>query len=494
MADAPEQNPLHPPTEPHAVPAVVTADEGTRERDPGTRTLARVLGVAAILLLGVVFVMQQFGGPGAPASTVATDPNAIAAPSDQFVILSKLTVKLGAEFRKMGPKYGTALMTNVDEGARTPEDELRAAVVAAEVVGVAETRPRFQEIADAHPKLAQDAGDLAAALAAPPDEATMKRLRQRHGWFARLAAVRSLPDSDPARQAIVGGGAGLMALLVVAMVIGGLAMLAGFVLFIIGAVLLGSGRLRRRLDAPAPGGSLGIEIVVAFIAGFIALKGLSSLVAAWLKPDENMLTLLTLGAQWLLLLLLLYPRLRYPRTRSLARLGWHRGEGVLKEIGCGIVGYLAMLPIFAACVLVTFVIILLRGAIYQASGRGEPPVPENPIFEVIARGSGSWLIVLIFALATVWAPVMEETVFRGGLYRFLRGFGGVLVAAIASAAAFGFMHSYEWYLLMPVIGLGFSFALMREWRGSLIGPVTAHALHNGTVLILVITMLTMLGE
>ena len=44
---------------------------------------------------------------------------------------------------------------------------------------------------------------------------------------------------------------------------------------------------------------------------------------------------------------------------------------------------------------------------------------------------------------------------------------------------------------IPVLLLAsvFIFALMREWRGSLIAPMTAHALHNGTLLTLLLLVL-----
>jgi membrane protease YdiL (CAAX protease family) len=49
-------------------------------------------------------------------------------------------------------------------------------------------------------------------------------------------------------------------------------------------------------------------------------------------------------------------------------------------------------------------------------------------------------------------------------------------------------------MLGPVIALGFNFSLMREWRGSLIGPIAAHCLHNATVLLMVITLFSLLKD
>jgi membrane protease YdiL (CAAX protease family) len=56
------------------------------------------------------------------------------------------------------------------------------------------------------------------------------------------------------------------------------------------------------------------------------------------------------------------------------------------------------------------------------------------------------------------------------------------------------MHGYEFVLLGPVISLGFVFAMMREWRQSIIPSITAHMLHNGTVMLMAICMLRLIAE
>jgi membrane protease YdiL (CAAX protease family) len=68
-----------------------------------------------------------------------------------------------------------------------------------------------------------------------------------------------------------------------------------------------------------------------------------------------------------------------------------------------------------------------------------------------------------------------------------------VLAAIITAAAFGVMHGYHFIMLTPVISLGVMFALMREWRGSLIGPIFAHMLHNGTLVALLIVIFSIIG-
>jgi len=90
--------------------------------------------------------------------------------------------------------------------------------------------------------------------------------------------------------------------------------------------------------------------------------------------------------------------------------------------------------------------------------------------------------------------VVEESIFRGALFRHLRSRMGMIAAAIASAVVFGGMHGYEWMMLSPVIALGLIFAMMRDRRGSLIGPVVMHALHNGVLMACMLVLFKLSGE
>jgi membrane protease YdiL (CAAX protease family) len=44
-----------------------------------------------------------------------------------------------------------------------------------------------------------------------------------------------------------------------------------------------------------------------------------------------------------------------------------------------------------------------------------------------------------------------------------------------------------------VIGLGFGFALVREWRGSLIPSMTAHCIHNAVTITAVLLVSQLIG-
>jgi membrane protease YdiL (CAAX protease family) len=166
----------------------------------------------------------------------------------------------------------------------------------------------------------------------------------------------------------------------------------------------------------------------------------------------------------------------------------------MTEIGCGIVGYLACVPLLAAGVMVSLILVLVDKLLRAAIGVPEAPPPSNKIIEIVAGQQGTWMLVVLFLLATAWAPIAEESIFRGALYGHLRRRWHWFPAAVLSALGFGLMHHYPIVLMGGVTALGFGFALLREWRGSLIACATAHAIHNGTVLVLLLTVMRMLGD
>ena len=96
------------------------------------------------------------------------------------------------------------------------------------------------------------------------------------------------------------------------------------------------------------------------------------------------------------------------------------------------------------------------------------------------------------ATITRWLPG-AGIVFRGALYRALNYKLPWYAAVLISAAAFGLVHPYSPEGLAQVALSGVIFALLREWRGSLIACITAHALHNGTISVLEIASINIIN-
>jgi len=101
-------------------------------------------------------------------------------------------------------------------------------------------------------------------------------------------------------------------------------------------------------------------------------------------------------------------------------------------------------------------------------------------------------LALATATVVLVAPLAEELLFRGLLYRLARRSWGPWPAAVVSALAFGLVHGEPWYLF-GLVGLGMWLAFLYESTGSLLMPVVAHATHNGISLLLMVKDRATLG-
>ncbi len=88
----------------------------------------------------------------------------------------------------------------------------------------------------------------------------------------------------------------------------------------------------------------------------------------------------------------------------------------------------------------------------------------------------------LFALGAVAAPIVEEFLFRGIVYRLLRDRLPVLGAVVVSAVAFALLH-----LIIPLIpallAMGIVLAALVQRYDSLYPAILVHALNNGVALI-----------
>jgi len=120
------------------------------------------------------------------------------------------------------------------------------------------------------------------------------------------------------------------------------------------------------------------------------------------------------------------------------------------------------------------------------SFRLHPPGPEWIAMyngHLPARAAG---IALAAAAVVVAAPLAEEMVFRGLIYRLGRRAWGPWPAAVVSSLVFGLVHGEPWYLF-GLLALGLLLAAVYELTGSLWSAVVVHAVHNAVALALLVT-------
>jgi len=123
--------------------------------------------------------------------------------------------------------------------------------------------------------------------------------------------------------------------------------------------------------------------------------------------------------------------------------------------------------------------------------------PQRELMNLVTGASSAWKLLPFFLLATVVAPLFEETLFRGTLLpwlgqRFQQALGprwGWPLALALSALAFGAIHLEPAALpTISVLGLVLGLACLRT--GSLTASVVVHGIWNGSVLIFYRVLMT----
>jgi membrane protease YdiL (CAAX protease family) len=312
-------------------------------------------------------------------------------------------------------------------------------------------------------------------------------LRAQLGWSGRLALTPpDDPDTaaraaviDPARRlartfaAVLGGGL-LLA------VIGMVALMIWFAFFLTGLMgpTLPADTRRGRIYAEAFAVYMLVYFALGIAGAFVPVPASAVLLANCVA----MLLALAAGVGW--------PVLRRVPWRQVRQdVGLTLGRHPLLQPLIGLVGYVLVLPVFGLGLIVSIALISMerRLQVGEHPEQRFTPVeqPTHPIVEWLEHPDWG-LLLQVLLIACVLAPLVEETMFRGVLYRHLRDAtsrlgraGSFLVSATIVSFVFAVIHP-QGLLAVPVLmGLAFGLNLLREWRGSLVPSMMVHGVHNG---------------
>ena len=243
-------------------------------------------------------------------------------------------------------------------------------------------------------------------------------------------------------------------------------------------------------DAPVKATWRWWEALVAALLAWFA-GGLASLpLVALLKPDLSG----PIGGEGLFIgivtnavsmgLLIVWLRTAHPRWVEI--IGWPDRSGVVRELAIG--AGLGILVRLAAGIVGGGVVLVLK----DASNR-----PVNLPTQISTNLSG-WGLVGFAIFAVIAAPVLEEFVFRGLLFRSIADRHGFWLGAVVSAVAFGAFH-----LLTPGngldvlalgithVGTGFGLAWIYWKRQNLLASIAGHAIFNLIAVVAIIAGLEM---
>jgi membrane protease YdiL (CAAX protease family) len=107
--------------------------------------------------------------------------------------------------------------------------------------------------------------------------------------------------------------------------------------------------------------------------------------------------------------------------------------------------------------------------------------PSSPPIEQLLSTREAVAIFAIFGI--VFAPFLEELLFRGFLFRVLEQTAGVSVAIRVTAVLFALLHVPQlwgsWAGMLLIFSVGFILSTLRARTGSLIPTVIVHTAYNG---------------
>ncbi len=310
-----------------------------------------------------------------------------------------------------------------------------------------------------------------------PDNDDLQFLNDQLPWYSELVMVPDIGQRSAPRDQLL-QRAEWTAILSLLMILGiGAGFITGIVVLIIFLIQFFRGGLRSRVADDSMYGPVYIETFAIWFTLFIGM----SLVAA--NPLARGPAFVAL-AMLLPLAALIWPVLRGVQTGEMLEDIGLQLKNPLVEILAGIAAWFAMIPLVLLALLVSVVLMFIQSLLmspgeFDAAGVGHPIANEAFSGDVLP------VMIRLLLVASVLAPLTEEIMFRGVLYRHLRDssrhmarWGSVGFATITSSLLFAAIHPQGIVGIPVLTTLAIGFCLAREWRGSLIAPITMHALNN----------------
>ena len=340
------------------------------------------------------------------------------------------------------------------------------------------------ELTEQESKTQDTLNQLADGSPSPSDS---QSLQEELGWFGTLveadAQQRQVLNSAAGKKVLYAGS--IFLCIVVASIAGFIGLLVFIVRVINCKVHTGmvQGETRHGIYA---------EVFAIWLLLFFGLMlGAGVLGAAISKDNTTIAMLFSLVAFFASLSALSWARYRGNSWLQIRTdIGWTSGAGFFKELLFGIAGYAMMLPFLCIGIFLTLLLMLIQGTLAGGTGGdafGGTGGGAHPIVLEIANGDLQ-LRILLVVLAAIAAPIVEETMFRGVLYRQLRtsmkrfGFAlNVAISMLLTSFIFAAIHPQGWVAIPALMGIAVGMNMMREWRGSLIPSMVVHSMSNGIV-------------
>ena len=198
-----------------------------------------------------------------------------------------------------------------------------------------------------------------------------------------------------------------------------------------------------------------------------------------LKINGLSLNIIAISCLSLLIIWPLFFAVKIRELRDRLGLNFHSIGRTIKDFIIGVCSYwTAILPLLI--LLSLYSLVLVRYGVNVEQG-------AHPIVPIIASSKDSKTIWLIIILAVVVAPIIEEMMFRGAFYSWLRSRFSAATSIVVSAIIFAAIHPQGAIGIVPLGFIGIVLATIREMRGNITACIFTHACFNGGTLLLVLT-------
>lgn len=322
-------------------------------------------------------------------------------------------------------------------------------------------------------------------------------LKTKLGWIGELALAPEGTRNKETRKELLAEASWAMGMMMTMVLLGLLTLMGGVGVAALFAVLFGTGKLKPKFTTRGKSTNIYIETfalwMVVFFVGPQLVAVAIKMASIEMSPNVNML--ITMGIFLGSLIVLIYPVMRGISFKQVREdIGWTAKEGFV-DIFVSPINYVAGMPLMVCGMICVVVLTVISGLFVAEKPFGTGIAAGHPIQDVFAGGEWFSIATMIF-MACVAAPIVEETMFRGVLYRHLRElstnwarWGSVIFSAVFNGLIFAAIHPQGFVAIPLLTCLAVSFSLAREWRDSLIAPMIMHGINNGSVTAVMLLMM-----
>jgi len=315
------------------------------------------------------------------------------------------------------------------------------------------------------------------------DQQVSSLLKKELGWFGELLLVPAGCNDPDARQAVLSSANVMFWSFGAIMMLGLLATFLGVILLIVIIALTSTGKISMQLQSSSTPAVVYLQTFSIWLLLFLGLQLSLGMILDVIQFPSGVGRLIVSGLGFFgSLAALIWPLTRGVSAAQLLRdlgLDWTL-KTVLRDGVVAGFAYIAVLP----GLLVAVIFIAVASASQTPDEFSGSKGPAHPVQPLVSEGDASVFLGVLF-VACIAAPIVEEIMFRGVLYRHLRSYSqfwsrlsSILFACLINSFIFAAIHPQGLLGIPLLMTLAIGFSLAREYQDSLFASIVMHGINN----------------